>query len=155
PRDGRTRPSPDQQPTVDPRSAPMKRTQCAAALLVPLAFVAAACGSDNNSSSSATSATAAATTASVAPTTAAAATTTAAAQGGASTAAVKCPDGKLRFGVEPYEDPAKLTPAYQVVASALKEKLGCPVEVSVVQDYAAEVLAIENNKLELAEFGPL
>lgn len=66
-----------------------------------------------------------------------------------------CPDGKVRFGVEPYEDPAKLTPAYEVLAKALEKKLDCPVELEVVADYSAEVLAMRNGKLELAQFGPL
>ena len=33
---------------------------------------------------------------------------------------VACPDGGIRFGVVPYEDPAKLTPAYEVLAGALE-----------------------------------
>jgi len=66
-----------------------------------------------------------------------------------------CPHGKIRFGIEPYEDPAKLTPAYQVLASALQTKLNCPVDLQVVDDYSAEVLAMRNGKLDLAEFGPL
>lgn len=66
-----------------------------------------------------------------------------------------CPNGTIRFGVEPYEDPAKLTPAYQTLAKALGEKLDCHVELQIVQDYAAEVLAMQNGKLEMAEFGPL
>ncbi|MDX8051215.1 phosphate/phosphite/phosphonate ABC transporter substrate-binding protein [Lentzea sp. BCCO 10_0798] len=67
-----------------------------------------------------------------------------------------CPnDGKVRFGVEPYEDPAKLKPAYEVLAKALATKLGCEVELQVVDDYAAEVLAMRNGKLEIAQFGPL
>src|ERR1051325_7323738 len=66
-----------------------------------------------------------------------------------------CPGGKVRFGVEPYEDPAKLTPAYEVLAKALEAKLGCPVELKVVEDYSAEVLAMRNGQLEVAQFGPL
>jgi phosphonate transport system substrate-binding protein len=71
------------------------------------------------------------------------------------TASGACPNGKVRFGVEPYEDPAKLTPAYEVLAKALESKLGCPVELKVVDDYSAEVLAMRNGQLELAQFGPL
>ncbi|MCD0449494.1 phosphate/phosphite/phosphonate ABC transporter substrate-binding protein [Actinocorallia sp. API 0066] len=71
------------------------------------------------------------------------------------TAAGACPNGKVRFGVEPYEDPAKLKPAYQVLAKALEEKLDCPVELQVVEDYSAEVLAMRNGQLEIAQFGPL
>ena len=70
-------------------------------------------------------------------------------------AKVSCPNGQLRFGIEPYEDPAKLTPAYTVLANALQAKLGCPVKLQIVQNYSAEVLAMRNGQLELAEFGPL
>lgn len=66
-----------------------------------------------------------------------------------------CPNGKIRFGVEPFEDPAKLTPAFQVVADGLSEKLDCPVEVTVVDSYSAEVLAMRNGKMEIGVFGPL
>ncbi|GAA4046055.1 phosphate/phosphite/phosphonate ABC transporter substrate-binding protein [Nonomuraea soli] len=70
-------------------------------------------------------------------------------------AAATCPNGKIRFGIEPYEDPAKLKPAYQVLADALSKQLNCPVELTVVEDYSAEVLAMRNGQLELAQFGPL
>ena len=66
-----------------------------------------------------------------------------------------CPSGGVRFGIEPYEDPAKLTPAYTVLADALQRRLGCPVKLQIVDDYSAEVLAMRNNKLDVAEFGPL
>lgn len=72
-----------------------------------------------------------------------------------STDAAACPNGKVRLGVEPYEAPAKLTPAYTVLAKALEKGLGCKVELIIVQDYAAEVLAMKNGQLDLAEFGPL
>ncbi|GII03844.1 phosphate/phosphite/phosphonate ABC transporter substrate-binding protein [Planobispora takensis] len=75
------------------------------------------------------------------------------ASAGASSAT--CPGGKIRFGVEPYEDPAKLKPAYEVLAAALQRKLDCPVELKIVEDYSAEVLAMRNGRLELAQFGPL
>src|SRR5262245_970225 len=68
---------------------------------------------------------------------------------------VTCPSGSVRFGIEPYEDPAKLTPAYKVLAGALQKALGCPVKLQIVEDYPAEVLAMRNKKLEIAEFGPL
>ena len=68
---------------------------------------------------------------------------------------VTCPGGSVRFGIEPYEDPAKLTPAYKVLAAALQKALGCTVKLQVVEDYPAEVLAMRNKKLEIAEFGPL
>ncbi len=83
-------------------------------------------------------------------------TTTPAAKGGAAAPAeVTCPDGKVRFGIEPYEDPAKLKPAYEVLGKALEKELGCPVELTIVEDYSAEVLAMENGKLDIAQFGPL
>ena len=66
-----------------------------------------------------------------------------------------CPGGEIRFGIEPYEDPAKLKPAYNVLAAALEKKLDCPVKVQVVEDYAAEVLAIRNCNMELGQIGPL
>ncbi|HJZ62114.1 MAG TPA: phosphate/phosphite/phosphonate ABC transporter substrate-binding protein [Miltoncostaeaceae bacterium] len=75
-------------------------------------------------------------------------------QAGAAGAA-NCPNGQVRFGIEPYEAPAKLTPAYTVLVKALQQKLGCPVKLTIVQSYAAEVVAMRNNKLDLAEFGPL
>ena len=68
---------------------------------------------------------------------------------------VACPGGSVKFGIEPYEDPAKLTPAYAVLAGALQRSLGCPVKMQVVEDYPAEVLAMRNKKLDIAEFGPL
>jgi len=66
-----------------------------------------------------------------------------------------CANGKIRFGVEPFEDPAKLLPAFQKVGAALEEKLDCPVEVTISQGYSAAVLAMQNNKLEIGVFGPL
>lgn len=66
-----------------------------------------------------------------------------------------CRNGEIKFGIEPYEDPAKLKPAYDVLAAALSKKLECPVSVQVVEDYAAEVLAMRNGKLDLGQFGPL
>ncbi|SDE34771.1 phosphate/phosphite/phosphonate ABC transporter substrate-binding protein [Nocardioides lianchengensis] len=77
--------------------------------------------------------------------------------GGSSSAekSATCPGGQVRFGVEPYEDPEKLTPAYEAVAGALEKALDCPVEVTIVEDYSAEVLAMANDQLELGQFGPL
>lgn len=66
-----------------------------------------------------------------------------------------CPGGQIRFGILPYEDPERLEPAYQVLAEALSAELDCPVEVSITEDYAAEVLAMQNDSLEIAQFGPL
>lgn len=66
-----------------------------------------------------------------------------------------CPGGHIRFGILPYEDPERLEPAYQALGAALSEQLDCPVEVIITEDYAAEVLAMENDSLEIAQFGPL
>lgn len=66
-----------------------------------------------------------------------------------------CPDGRIRMGVEPFEDPAKLIPAAEVLGDALERRLSCPVEVQVTEDYSAEVLAMRNDQLELGIFGPL
>lgn len=86
--------------------------------------------------------------------------TTPPAQGGSSVAAAgaagsACPDGTLTFGVEPYEDPATLTPLYQALGNALGTKLGCKVEVQIAQSYVAEILAMKAGKLDIGEFGPL
>lgn len=73
----------------------------------------------------------------------------------ASATEFSCPDGGLRFGIEPYEDPSKLEPAYKVLAESLSKKLNCPVEVQIVEDYSAEVLAMRNKRLDIGQFGPL
>jgi phosphonate transport system substrate-binding protein len=77
------------------------------------------------------------------------------AAGSDGSASATCPDGRIRFGVEPYEDPAKLTPAYETIAKALEEAMDCPVELTIVEDYSAEVLAMQNGQLDIAQFGPL
>ena len=66
-----------------------------------------------------------------------------------------CPNGTIRFGVEPFEDPARLTPAAKVLADALSKTLDCPVDLTVTEDYSAEVLAMQNGKLDIGIFGPL
>src|SRR5690349_19402225 len=66
-----------------------------------------------------------------------------------------CPDGTIRFGVEPYEDSAVLAPAYQPLADALGKSLGCTVELNITDNYTAEIEAMRNGKLDIAEFGPL
>ncbi|MBT2896031.1 phosphate/phosphite/phosphonate ABC transporter substrate-binding protein [Streptomyces sp. McG3] len=87
--------------------------------------------------------------------TVAALTLTACGQGSEGPQSATCPGGKIRFGVEPFEDPAKLTPAAKVLAEALGDSLDCPVELTVTEDYAAAVLAMENRKLDIGIFGPL
>lgn len=74
---------------------------------------------------------------------------------GSTSAAFACPDGGLKFGIEPYEDPAKLEPAYKTLAASLSTKLNCPVNVQIVEDYSAEVLAMRNKRLDIGQFGPL
>ncbi|GAA4974301.1 phosphate/phosphite/phosphonate ABC transporter substrate-binding protein [Pseudonocardia tropica] len=66
-----------------------------------------------------------------------------------------CPGGQIRMGVEPFEDPAKLVPAAEILGDALERRLSCPVEVQVTEDYSAEVIAMRNDRLELGIFGPL
>ncbi|MCX4682838.1 phosphate/phosphite/phosphonate ABC transporter substrate-binding protein [Kitasatospora purpeofusca] len=83
---------------------------------------------------------------------------TACGSGGSSSSDTKsatCPGGRIRFGVEPFEDPAKLTPAAKVLADSLGERLKCPVQLTITEDYSAEVLALQNGKLDIAMFGPL
>jgi phosphonate transport system substrate-binding protein len=67
-----------------------------------------------------------------------------------------CPDGGiLRFGVEPYDTAARLVPIYRKLSELIGDRLGCKVEVFVATSYNAEIEAMRNGKLEIAEFGPL
>jgi phosphonate transport system substrate-binding protein len=67
-----------------------------------------------------------------------------------------CPNGgTVRFGVEPYDTSARLTPIYEKIGKIIGEKIGCKVEVYVATGYNAEIEAMRNGKLEVAEFGPL
>ncbi|MFI6941785.1 phosphate/phosphite/phosphonate ABC transporter substrate-binding protein [Streptomyces sp. NPDC050418] len=75
--------------------------------------------------------------------------------GGGGKASATCPGGKIRFGVEPFEDPSKLTPAAEALADGISKQLDCPVELTITEDYSAEVLAMENGKLDIGMFGPL
>jgi phosphonate transport system substrate-binding protein len=70
-------------------------------------------------------------------------------------AASACPSGSLSFGIEPYDDASKLIPAYQAMATSLGDALGCKVNLTIADSYVAEILAMKNGKLDLAEFGPL
>ena len=72
-----------------------------------------------------------------------------------SAAADTCPNGSVRMGIEPYDDPAKLIPLYNKVASALGAKLHCTVKVTISDSYVAEILAMKNGQLDIGEFGPL
>jgi phosphonate transport system substrate-binding protein len=68
----------------------------------------------------------------------------------------ECPSGgTVRFGVEPYDTAARLVPIYEKIGKMIGDKLGCKVEVFIATGYNAEIEAMRNGKLELAEFGPL
>jgi phosphonate transport system substrate-binding protein len=73
----------------------------------------------------------------------------------ATTSTNTCPNGQVRFGVEPYDAGAKFEAAYQSLTSALSANLHCPVHLFVTQNYTAEVEAMRAGKLDVAEFGPL
>jgi len=67
-----------------------------------------------------------------------------------------CPSGgSVRFGVEPYDTAPRLIPIYDKIGKLISGKIGCKVEVFVATGYNAEIEAMRNGKLELAEFGPL
>ena len=61
----------------------------------------------------------------------------------------------MRFGIEPYEAAARLTPVFDDVGELIGKALGCKVEVFVATNYTAEIEAMRNGKLDIAEFGPL
>lgn len=66
-----------------------------------------------------------------------------------------CPaDGTVRFGVEPYEATAVLTPIYNRFGKLLSEKLHCNVKIEITSSYTAEIEAMRHGKLEAGEFGP-
>jgi phosphonate transport system substrate-binding protein len=70
--------------------------------------------------------------------------------------AADCPAGGIvRFGVEPYDTAARLVPIYEKIGKLISDKIGCKVQVYVATGYNAEIEAMRNGKLELAEFGPL
>jgi phosphonate transport system substrate-binding protein len=67
-----------------------------------------------------------------------------------------CPNGgTVRFGIEPYDTAARLTPIYEKVGKLIGDKIGCKVEIYVATGYNAEIEAMRNSKLEVGEFGPL
>ena len=76
--------------------------------------------------------------------------------GGARAADPACPNGgTVRFGVEPYEAAAKLTPIYGHLSELIGKKIGCKVELLITTNYTAEIEAMRAGKLEMGEFGPL
>jgi phosphonate transport system substrate-binding protein len=70
--------------------------------------------------------------------------------------AADCPNGGVvRYGVEPFDTAPRLIPIYEKIAAMISEKLGCEVKVYISTNYNAEIEAMRNGKLEIAEFGPL
>jgi phosphonate transport system substrate-binding protein len=71
-------------------------------------------------------------------------------------AASICPDGgTIRFGIEPYDSNAILTPIYTKISTLISQKVGCPVEIDIATSYNAEIEAMRAGKLEIGQFGPL
>src|SRR5208282_3147683 len=67
-----------------------------------------------------------------------------------------CPnEGVVRYGVEPFDTAPRLIPIYDKIAEMISAKLGCEVKVFISTNYNAEIEAMRNGKLEIAEFGPL
>jgi phosphonate transport system substrate-binding protein len=66
-----------------------------------------------------------------------------------------CPNGTVRFGVEPYDSGPKFEAAYKALTKALSKNLGCSVQLFVAENYTAEIEAMRANKLDVGEFGPL
>jgi phosphonate transport system substrate-binding protein len=74
----------------------------------------------------------------------------------AARAADDCPnDGVVRFGVEPLDTAARLTPIYEQIGSILGPKIGCQVRVFIASTYNAEIEAMRAGKLEIGQYGPL
>jgi len=74
---------------------------------------------------------------------------------GSAAQAADCPEGGVRFGVEPYESNERMIPVYNDFAKLIGDKIGCPVQLFVATSYTAEIEAMRNGKLEIGEFGPL
>jgi phosphonate transport system substrate-binding protein len=75
--------------------------------------------------------------------------------GASASKSTTCPDGQVRFGVEPYDSGPKFTGAYQALTKALQTNLGCTVKLIITNNYTAEVEAMRAKKLDAGEFGPL
>jgi phosphonate transport system substrate-binding protein len=70
--------------------------------------------------------------------------------------AADCPNGgTVRLGVEPYDTMARLTPIYDRLGKMIGDRLHCNVQVFIAISYNAEIEAMRNGKLDIAEFGPL
>jgi phosphonate transport system substrate-binding protein len=59
------------------------------------------------------------------------------------------------MGVEPFDATARLEPIYDKIGQLIGNQLGCKVQVFIATSYNAEIEAMRNGKLEIAEFGPL
>jgi phosphonate transport system substrate-binding protein len=71
-------------------------------------------------------------------------------------AAPDCPNGgTVRFGVEPFEAAARLTPIFGHIGDLLGRKIDCKVQVLITTNYTAEIEAMRAGRLEIGEFGPL
>jgi phosphonate transport system substrate-binding protein len=71
-------------------------------------------------------------------------------------AAPVCPEGGvIRFGVEPYDSNAILTPIYNKIGDAISAQVGCPVQIYIATSYNAEIEAMRAGKLDIGQFGPL
>jgi phosphonate transport system substrate-binding protein len=70
-------------------------------------------------------------------------------------AAATCPANPIRWAIEPYDTSANIVKAYSGLATALGQKLGCPVHLIVSNSYVAEIEAMRGGNLEMGEFGPL
>jgi len=70
-------------------------------------------------------------------------------------AASVCPNGQIRFGVEPYDSGSKFTGAYDALVKAVQTNIGCPVKLVITSNYTAEVEAMRAKQLDVGEFGPL
>ena len=69
--------------------------------------------------------------------------------------AADCPEGgTVRFGVEPYEAMAVMTPLYDQIGQLLAKKLDCKVKIYIATSYTAEIEALKHGKLDMAEVGP-
>jgi phosphonate transport system substrate-binding protein len=67
-----------------------------------------------------------------------------------------CPNGgTVRFAVEPFDTAANMEPVYTPLANMLGQKLGCTVQLTITDNYTAEVEAMRSKKLDVGEFGPL
>lgn len=60
----------------------------------------------------------------------------------------------LRFGIIPVEGSADATERFTPLAAHLEEQLGVPIDFEVGSDYAAVIIAMTSDQLDLAWFGP-